>query len=472
MSSLQLLRDFVTERLNVAGEEIFEACEEEATEFVSERLTAAAEEILGVLEKTVAEFQEEIVRLRRLVDVVFNPEIKLRRAQLPQRNVCKEEEVLTDQQLCSQGRNSSVDLEDPERPQIKEELCSSPDVEELAVKQETETFMLTPVYEESDQQLLSGLSPVSESQDQEGSKHVDSDSTRNAEPELKMRCYRNTELQQQDVSKEKQVLSDQQLRNQENNHSLDQEEPEPPQIKTEEDKVCSSQEEEQLVLKQETDTFMLIPPYKESGHNKPEPNSDHQLVSHSFAESEPNTRHINTSHSTNIRDSPMSKTRTDHTSFKWDSSYPRLHAGERPYSCNTRDTPALNNHVKLHTGAKSFSCGKGLVHSCNLRVHMGTHTDKKPFPCNTCGKRFINLSKLKRHLLTHTGEKPHICSTCGRRFNDRSCMKRHMSVHTGEKPYLCKLCGKAFKRNSHLTTHMRIHQKSCVSRGMSTLKTI
>nr|XP_046175090.1 uncharacterized protein LOC124008126 isoform X3 [Oncorhynchus gorbuscha] len=57
--------------------------------FVTERLSAAAVEIFGAVEKTVAEYQEEICRsaeenerLRRLLDLVSKPEIKLHRAGL------------------------------------------------------------------------------------------------------------------------------------------------------------------------------------------------------------------------------------------------------------------------------------------------------------------------------------------------------------------------------------------------------
>ncbi|XP_035854922.1 putative mediator of RNA polymerase II transcription subunit 26 isoform X2 [Sander lucioperca] len=349
-------------------------------EFVTERLTAAAEEIFRVVEKTIVEYEEEIARQRRLLDVVWKPEIKLHRIELPQQHVCNEEEVLSDQQLCIQERNSSLDQEDPEPPQIKEEqeeLCPSQEGEQLVLKQETDTFMLTPTYEESDHsegqtlnfnpdddslsaaekesvanmpvitsvvseansdhQLLSHNSHEAESQDQKGGKHGDSGSTRNAEPEPKKRRRKSrshsnnvdntnvseihpntqTELPQQHVCKEEVVLSDQQLCIQERNSSLDQEDPEPPQIKEEQEELCTSQEGEQLVLKQETDTFMLTPTYEESDHsegqtlnfnpdddslsaaekesvaNMPvitsvvsEANSDHQLLSHNSHEAE------------------------------------------------------------------------------------------------------------------------------------------------------------------------------------------
>ncbi|GLD49868.1 gastrula zinc finger protein XlCGF57.1-like protein [Lates japonicus] len=164
-------------------------------EFINQRLTAAAEEIFRVLEKTIVEYEEEVDRQRRLLDIVWKPEIKLHRIDLPQQHVCEEEEVLTE-------RNSSLDQEDPEPLQIKEEqeeICTSQEGEQLVLKQEIDTFMLTSDDEEtdhsepdSDHQLLSHNSPVAESQDQEGSKHEDSGSTRNAEPKPQKRQNRNS----------------------------------------------------------------------------------------------------------------------------------------------------------------------------------------------------------------------------------------------------------------------------------------
>ncbi|XP_039659998.1 uncharacterized protein LOC120561114 [Perca fluviatilis] len=208
-------------------------------EFVTERLTAAAEEIFRVVEKTIVEYEEEIARQRRLLDGVWRPEIRLHRIELPQQHGCKEEEVLSDQQLCIQERNSSLDQEDPDPPQItedQEELCTSQEGEQLVQKQETDTFRHSNNINNSDMSEI----------------------------------HRNTqtELPQQHVCKEEEVLSDQQLCIQERNSSLDQEDPEPPQIKEDQEELCTSQEGEQLVLKQETDTFMLTPTYEERDHSE------------------------------------------------------------------------------------------------------------------------------------------------------------------------------------------------------------
>lgn len=54
---------------------------------VNQRLTAAAEEIFGLFERTIAEYEEELSRskwenerLRKLLDAVLKPEVRLHRA--------------------------------------------------------------------------------------------------------------------------------------------------------------------------------------------------------------------------------------------------------------------------------------------------------------------------------------------------------------------------------------------------------
>lgn len=46
-------------------------------QFVSERLAAAAEEIFGVFRQTIIEYEEELDRQRTLLDNVWKTEIKI-----------------------------------------------------------------------------------------------------------------------------------------------------------------------------------------------------------------------------------------------------------------------------------------------------------------------------------------------------------------------------------------------------------
>ncbi|XP_058469243.1 uncharacterized protein LOC131443561 isoform X2 [Solea solea] len=117
------------------------------------RLTAAAEDIFTHVERIVVVYEEEMNRQRKLLEVVWKPKVTLQRIELPLKYVIKEEEVLSEQQRCNQEEKSSLDQEEPESPQIKEEeeeICTSQVQEQHELKQEADTFMLTPDNEESD----------------------------------------------------------------------------------------------------------------------------------------------------------------------------------------------------------------------------------------------------------------------------------------------------------------------------------
>ncbi|XP_039858192.1 nestin-like isoform X3 [Simochromis diagramma] len=72
--------------------------------------------------------------------IMWNPEVKLNRIDLPQHD-CKDEGGLTDQQVCNRKNNSTLDQEDPS--QIKgeqEKLSTTQEGKPLVQKQETGTF--------------------------------------------------------------------------------------------------------------------------------------------------------------------------------------------------------------------------------------------------------------------------------------------------------------------------------------------
>ncbi|XP_078797534.1 uncharacterized protein LOC144989196 isoform X6 [Oryzias latipes] len=184
-------------------------------ELISQRLAAAAEEICRLCEGTIVQqYEEELCRQRRLLDVIWKPQLQLHHIVLPQHWMSEEEDQ------CNQQMNFRVEQKEPEPPQIKEEqeepeppqikeepgeLCISQDEDHLHLKQETDTLMEIPTYEEdekSEADLKNQQSfNVTDSQDEEGNQHEESTSTTDEETESTSTTDEETDPQNRDQRK-------------------------------------------------------------------------------------------------------------------------------------------------------------------------------------------------------------------------------------------------------------------------------
>ncbi|EXJ79053.1 hypothetical protein A1O3_08554 [Capronia epimyces CBS 606.96] len=111
-------------------------------------------------------------------------------------------------------------------------------------------------------------------------------------------------------------------------------------------------------------------------------------------------------------------------------------------------TPLLQ--AEVNEGARR---GMSLPHS---GTRQGTRSpSSKKHRCPYCATEFTRHHNLKSHLLTHSQEKPYVCSTCQSRFRRLHDLKRHTKLHTGERPHICSKCGRKFARGDALARHTK-----------------
>ncbi|KAM9858461.1 uncharacterized protein ACBR49_020465 [Aulostomus maculatus] len=312
----------------------------------------------------------------------------------------------------------------------------------------------------------------------------------------------------------------------EGNSSLEQEEPEPLQLKEEPEPLQLKeerrhiQEGEQLEVKQEIEDFTFIPLGEESHIMKDEVLHLSPSETQSPEENQPMLnmltqnfmlQKLNIDNQLLFNNSTADDSRDDKGATFCDcESDGNAETMQRLDESNRRDNNVLsstmlkmndqvndNTHrikkfLKCETGEKRFyqtsvveaqerthpaetpyyciTCGKYFRSKKGLVIHRRAHTGEKLYPCNTCEKRFTDMSKMKRHLMSHTGIKPYTCKICGKDFRDSSAMKIHMRSHTGERPYLCNSCGKRFTQLTHLKKHLKSHirRKLVIARQVGT----
>ncbi|KAK6291691.1 hypothetical protein J4Q44_G00374760 [Coregonus suidteri] len=409
--------------------------------FLNERLTASDVEIFGAVEKTVVEYQEENDRLRRLLRIT--PEIQLCRIDSLQLSV-SEEEVPPEQQHCEQEWSPSLGQEDPEPTQIKEEqeeLRTSQEEEQLQVLFDTKDSIFTPscVKSECDQEdpcqeaILAEyptLSPLKTSKLQSLGVFLNECLKTSAAVEIfgavektvveyqeendwLRRLLRITpEIQlcridslQLSVSVEE-VPPEQQHCEQEWSPSLGQEDPEPTQIKEEQEELRTSQEEEQLQGPFDTKDSMFTPPCVKSECDQEDPLQSltlpqTQTVENRESDSKPvDLKPVGTVTHLKGLDIPCDPPDNQNNASSHSSAISRDPVG-------LDSSPPLDPNTSMGEQCSKLSltsikthycrdCGETFALKADLQKHV-TLPKKRPIECCFCKKRYNSTCKLKAH---------------------------------------------------------------------------
>ncbi|XP_011481571.1 Krueppel-related zinc finger protein 1 [Oryzias latipes] len=396
-------------------------------EFISERLACAAEEIFRHCEEIIVQYEQELCRQRRLLDHHVTRKSQLDAIVLPQHYASGNED------LCNHQRNSSVEQEEPEPPRMKEEL-KEPEFTQIKeeqeepkpqeIKEEQEEPEFAQIEEKRGEREIQHIKEeqkgLSISQDEE-----QLDLKQETDTSMEFPTYEENEHSEADLISQWSFEATDKLVEEGNQH-----------------------EESTSTTDGETD-----------------PQNRGQRKRRDICPA--NNLSVNMRTESDERPYVCEECRRSFGFWSQFRIHMRTHTGEKPFSCKECDKSFcekfnLRRHMRTHTGEKPFSCREcdaSFSQICSLKRHMRIHTGEKPFSCKVCDTSFSDASTLKRHIRTHTGEKPFSCKECDKSFTHISNLKTHMRTHTGERPFFCIECNKGFTEKSKLRKHRETHSK-------------
>uniref|UniRef100_A0A9L0J1Q2 Zinc finger protein n=1 Tax=Equus asinus TaxID=9793 RepID=A0A9L0J1Q2_EQUAS len=128
--------------------------------------------------------------------------------------------------------------------------------------------------------------------------------------------------------------------------------------------------------------------------------------------------------------------------------------------CNKKCSSAssLQEHRKIHEIFDYQECMKKFISANQLKRHMITHSEKRPYNCEICNKSFTRLDQVGAHKIIHSEDKPYKCKLCGKGFAHRNVYKNHKKTHSEERPFHSSdECKALFQTPFSLQRHLLVH---------------
>jgi hypothetical protein len=85
-----------------------------------------------------------------------------------------------------------------------------------------------------------------------------------------------------------------------------------------------------------------------------------------------------------------------------------------------------------------------------------TGKNETTYTCPKCTSSFTRVYNLKSHVRSHQNFRPFKCSSCPATFSRNHDLTRHEKIHNMAKPFSCKFCGKTFSRKDALRRHEKM----------------
>uniref|UniRef100_UPI00358F57A1 zinc finger protein 335 isoform X2 n=1 Tax=Myxine glutinosa TaxID=7769 RepID=UPI00358F57A1 len=134
---------------------------------------------------------------------------------------------------------------------------------------------------------------------------------------------------------------------------------------------------------------------------------------------------------------------------------PQIQVAEEKVSNTFVSSGSLPGLASLRRFSCKF-CSTAFSGRAELESHKRSHDGDLGFRCLDCN--FSASTWFAEHMGQHAGLRPHKCSQCSFASKNKKDLRRHLLTHTNEKPFSCHICGQRFNRNGHLKLHMdRLH---------------